>query len=303
MKKNIPIDDILIELKVIETNISEPLVITNVIQLTEENTDRSVLFWCNDKNIQKLAKTPVGVVIASTKLKDIIVPESLKYILVEHPRRAFAEIIKKFFAKSPKAPKISESATIAKDSKIGKSVFIGENVVIEENCVVGDHSVILHNTVIHAGTIIGSSVLIGCNNTIGGVGFGYERSEAGEYEVVPHIGNVVIHDKVEIGNNTCIDRAVLGSTVINRNVKIDNHVHIAHGVSIGENSLIIAHAMIGGSTIIGNNVWVSPGALVINKSEVGNNSVVGMGAVVIKPVKESTVVAGSPARLIRNVSE
>jgi len=120
---------------------------------------------------------------------------------------------------------------------------------------------------------------------------------------LPHIGNVLIYDKVEIGNNTCIDRAVLGSTIIHENVKIDNLVHIAHGVVIQENSLIIAHAMIGGSAEIGKNVWIAPGALIINKGKVEDDSVVGMGAVVIKKVDKRAIVAGNPAKFLKNIEK
>lgn len=133
------------------------------------------------------------------------------------------------------------------------------------------------------------------------MGFGYEKNEQGDYEVLPHIGNVIIKDNVEIGNNNCIDRAVLGSTILHKNVKVDNLVHIAHGVVIDENSLIIAHAMIGGSTEIGKNVWVSPGALIINKLKVEDNSLIGMGAVVVRKVDKNTVVAGNPAKYLKNI--
>jgi UDP-3-O-[3-hydroxymyristoyl] glucosamine N-acyltransferase len=153
------------------------------------------------------------------------------------------------------------------------------------------------------GTHVGDDVIIGCNNTIGGTGFGYEKNEAGNYTVMPHLGNVVIHNKVEIGNNTCIDRAVIGSTIIGENVKIDNLVHIAHGVVIGKNSLIIANAMIGGSTVIGENCWVAPSASIINKGQIGDQATVGMGAVVTKPVEKDATVAGNPARTTESLKK
>ena len=288
-------------LPVQESRISGAGQISRLVQLNPGNEDASVLFWCNDKNIAQLANTAHGTVIASAKIKEINVPESLSYIIVESPRKAFATVIKKFFDTSAVTPGISKTAVIAGGVTIGKDVFIGEHVIIEKGCSIGDHTVILHNTVINAGTVIGNSVRIGSNNTIGGVGFGYEKLESGEYELIAHIGNVEIGDFVEIGNNTCIDRAVMGSTQIKKNAKIDNLVHIAHGVVIEENALIIAHAMIGGSTTIGKNVWVAPGALVINKGAVGDDSLVGMGAVVIRPVEQKTVVAGNPAKFIKNI--
>jgi UDP-3-O-[3-hydroxymyristoyl] glucosamine N-acyltransferase len=128
------------------------------------------------------------------------------------------------------------------------------------------------------------------------VGFGYEKDEDGHYQVIPHIGGVLIEENVEIGNNTCIDRAVLGNTILKKNCKIDNLVHIAHGVIVGENSLVIAHAMVGGSTVIGDNVWVAPNAALINKITIGDNATIGLGAVVVKNVGENDTVIGNPAK-------
>lgn len=139
---------------------------------------------------------------------------------------------------------------------------------------------------------------IGWNNTIGGDGFGYAREEDGALIKIPHAGNVVIEENVEIGSNTCIDRAVVGSTVIGAGTKIDNLVHIAHGVKIGKNCLIAAGAVIGGSCEIGDNcnIWVH--ASIKNKVKIGNGVTVGMGAVVLKDVPDGATVVGNPARIL-----
>ena len=150
-------------------------------------------------------------------------------------------------------------------------------------------------------TIIGNNVTIGCNNTIGGVGFGYEKDEFGEYKLIKHIGNVVINDGVEIGNNTCIDRGVIGSTIIGENCKIDNLVHIAHGVNIGKNSLIIANSMIAGSVTIGKNVWIAPSTSVINGAKIGDNSMTGIGTVVIRDIGNNELHIGIPSKKIKTI--
>ena len=131
------------------------------------------------------------------------------------------------------------------------------------------------------------------------MGFGYELNEQGVYERIKHTGNVVIGDYVEIGSNTCIDKAVLGSTYIEDHCKIDNLVHIAHGVRIGRNSVIIANSMIAGSTVIGENVWVAPSASVLNKLKIADNAFVGMGAVIIRDVEQGDVVAGNPGKVLK----
>lgn len=270
--------------------------ITEVKAFDLNNTQATVISWVNDKNLQKIYQAKHGVIICSNAAEKERLPKSCTFLIVESPRRAFGELLQKFFVKKRPASFISNTAVISENAKIGKNVYIGHNTVIEENVEIGDDVVILHNNSILSETKISNNVYIGSNNTIGGVGFGYEKNEDGSYQVIPHIGNVVIEDNVEIGNNTCIDRAVLGSTFLRKNCKIDNLVHVAHGVEIGENSLIIAHAIIGGSTTIGKNVWVAPNASIINKVAVGDNVTIGIGAVVVKSVTDNLVVVGNPAK-------
>ena len=297
----VTIENIFAKLNVLEFIGASDTIINDVIQLNAENKRTDVIYWCSDKNIDDLDKCFYGTVICSDKIKNTnYIKQSCNYIIVDNPRQAFAGVLLNHF--SPKMPLavISKNAIIHESVQIGKNVFIGDFTIIEEGCVIGDNCYIGYNNTIYSKTVIGCNVKIGSNNTIGGIGFGYEKNKEGDYEILIHIGNVVINNKVEIGNNTCIDRAVLGSTLIHENVKIDNLVHIAHGVIIGRNSLIIANAMIGGSTVIGENVWVAPSVSIINKGNIGNDALVGMGAVVIKPVKENNIVVGNPAKFIKN---
>lgn len=259
-----------------------------------------VISWCSDQNLEQLREIKTSAVIIVGKNTPQSILETKNCILVKNPRRTFQEILVKFFFQK-RTPQISPNAVIASDSKIGKKAFIGSNVVIEENCEIGDNVIILHNTVILNGTIIGNNVTIGANNTIGGTGFGYEKNSEGDFELIPHLGNVVIGDNVDIGNNTCIDRAVMGSTVLEENVKIDNLVHIAHGVKIKRNAVVIANAMVAGSVEIGENSWIAPSASIMNKKNVGKNSLVGLGAVVTKAVEDNVIVAGNPAKMIRRI--
>jgi UDP-3-O-[3-hydroxymyristoyl] glucosamine N-acyltransferase len=265
-------------------------------ELREE--DSSFLTWCNDKNADGLNLLDYNSVIIVSKKQLKAYPKSKNLIFVDNPRRAFQDILKKFFLK-PELEGIHPSAIIHPTAKLGTGCYIGANVVIEENVQIGDSCKILHNSVILANTIIENNVAVGCNNTIGGVGFGYEKNDEGDYDLIPHIGNVIIKQKVEIGNNTCIDRAVLGSTILEENVKVDNHVHIAHGVKVGKNSMVIAHAMIAGSVRIGENAWIAPTASVLNKKTIGDDAVIGLGAVVIKDVQKGEIVIGNPAKALK----
>jgi UDP-3-O-[3-hydroxymyristoyl] glucosamine N-acyltransferase len=140
--------------------------------------------------------------------------------------------------------------------------------------------------------VIHESVLVKEFACIGGDGFGYAREEDGTLVKMPHTGNVIIEENVEIGAYTCIDRAVIGSTIIGAGTKIDNLVHIAHGAKIGKNCLIVAGSVIGGSAEIGDNCFIGINASIKNKVKIGNNVTVGMGAIVLKDVPDNTTVKG-----------
>jgi len=287
--------DIVGKLPVTEVIGNKQRTIKRVVQLTTPDKQHTDMCWVSDKNTEQLRLVTQGVIICSVKTDRSLFNSACTYLLTESPRLYFLKLVNQFFVEK-ESPGIHKTATIHNTVKTGDNCFIAAGVVIEKNCTIGNNVHIGANTVIMANTCIGNRVKIGANNTIGGVGFGYERNETGAYDLIPHIGNVVLEDDVEIGNNTTIDRAVMGSTLLKRNAKVDNLVHIAHGVTIGENSLIIANAMVAGSTVIGDNVWVAPSSSILNKVEVGNNVVIGMGAVVLKNVTDGQIMVGNPAK-------
>jgi UDP-3-O-[3-hydroxymyristoyl] glucosamine N-acyltransferase len=270
--------------------------INRAIQLDTENKDANALMWINEQNTLVLQNLQAGVIICPENSVQQPHPNCV-YLEVKHPRKAFQMVLDHFF-KEKQTFEIAKSAVIHPTAKIGKNTYIGEFVIIEAGCQLGDFARIDHHSVLKKGTIIHNSVTIGANCVIGGVGFGYEKDDAGNWKIIQHLGNVVLHDHVEIGNGTMIDRAVLGSTVLHENVKVDNLVHIGHGVQIGRNTLIIANAMIAGSVIIGENVWVSPSASVLNKITIGSHAQIGLGAVVIRPVETSAVIVGNPGKAL-----
>lgn len=220
------------------------------------------------------------------------------FLITEDPRHLFSKITAHFFSPAF-SPGIHPTAFIHPEAVIGNNCFIGpfcyvgksvlgDNVILHGHCFIYDNVIIGNEVQIHAGTVIGSD------------GFGYIQNKTGKPQKFPQLGGVIIEDNVEIGANTCIDRGSLDNTIIRKGVKIDNLVHIAHNVVIGENSFIIAHAMIGGSTVIGKNAWVSPSASILQQLNVGENSLIGMGAVVLKDVPANEVWAGIPAKKIKD---
>ena len=270
--------------------------ISTAIELDCHNEKDNVLMWVSAKFTQKINNIKKGTIICSNFPEEYI-HSDCTYLIFENPRLAFQKILTEFFMPRQRGG-ISATAFIGNNVTIAEDVSIGHYVIIEDNCSIGNKTIIDHHTVIKEGTKIGKNVIIGANNTIGGVGFGYEKDETGQFMFIPHIGNVVIEDNVEIGNNTCIDRAVLGSTVLMKNSKIDNLVHIAHGVKVGKNSLVIANAMVAGSVEIGENTWVAPSSSILNQKKIGNNVTIGLAAVVVKDVVDGQTVIGSPAEEI-----
>lgn len=201
--------------------------------------------------------------------------DDISYIVVNNPNIAFQKIVMHFFKRQIKHFGIDSTAFVHPSVILGNNVSIGKNVVISENCVIGNGTTILHNstilenvkiganTLIYSNVavredcIIGSNVIIHSGTVIGADGFGFQPDEKGVFHKIPQIGNVIIEDDVELGSNVSVDRAALGSTIIMKGVKIDNLVQIAHGVSIGRNSVISGQAGISGSSKIGNNCMIA----------------------------------------------
>ncbi|HOZ86497.1 MAG TPA: UDP-3-O-(3-hydroxymyristoyl)glucosamine N-acyltransferase [Bacteroidia bacterium] len=275
-------------------------VINCVIQLDPGNADKNVLCWCNAKNAAQLSTVIAGTIIIPSGIEFNTYFKDCNYIIVENPRQYFNEVLTRFFWNQEVESSVSEQAVISESVKIGTKPFIGAQVIIKENCVIGNNVRILQNTIIYANTVVEDNVIIGANNVIGNYGFGYEKDKEGHHALMPHLGNVVIKSGVEIGNNNCIDRAVLGSTIIGRHTKIHNFVQVAHGVHIGENCLVTANVTISGSTIVGNNVWLGPGVTIANKIKIGNFSYLSMGAVIFSDVPEGATMVGNPGRMIKS---
>lgn len=255
----------------------------------------SVAFYSGDpdKLATILQDCKAGALLCS--FSDFKSPSQTALIFVSNPRLSYIRVLKRFFEET-KPGGIHPTAVISESAKIGRNVYIGQYAVIDADCVVGANSRIESHVRLYRNTRLGANVIVDSNSSIGGDGFGYERSNDGTYIRFPHFGGVLIEDGVEIGTNTSIDRGTLGDTIIGAGSMIDNQVHIAHNVQIGKNCIVIAHAMIGGSTKIGDNVWISPSAVIRNNLSIGSRSMIGMASVVVKDVEPDQTVMGAPAR-------
>jgi UDP-3-O-[3-hydroxymyristoyl] glucosamine N-acyltransferase len=255
--------------------------------------------------------------IEETKASAIIVPagfssSSKNMIRTGNPRAAFARVLNFFYPPSVPARGISKSANIGegfmcgRDASIAANAVIGDNVVIGDrvavypcsyigdDVVIGDDVIIYPNVSIMEKCVIGNRVIIHAGSVIGSDGFGFSQ-EAGKHVKIPHRGIVRIDDDVEIGAGNTVDRGTFGKTWICRGVKTDNHVHIAHNVTIGEDTLLIAHCVIGGSASIGKNTIISGQAAVADHVTVGNNVIVVGKAGVARTVRDGEIMSGIPA--------
>ena len=183
-------------------------------------------------------------------------------------------------------------------SYIGKNVVLGSNVKIYPNSFVGDNVIIGDNVTLFAGvkvyseTIIGNNCTIHSGSVIGSDGFGFAPNADGTYTKIPQIGNVIIEDDVEIGANTTVDRATMGSTFIRKGVKLDNQIQVGHNVEIGENTVIAAQTGIAGSTKIGTNGMIGGQVGFAGHITVGNNVRIKAKSGVSKNVKDGEILQG-----------
>lgn len=238
----------------------------------------------------------------------------ISYIEVDAPEKAFASVIINFFSPEFKLDGIDKTAFIDPSSSLGNNAALGKNVVIGANCVIGDNVKVFHNTVlldnvevgdnsilfqnisVRENCKIGKRVIIHPGAVIGADGFGYQKDGKGVYHKVPQIGNVVIEDDVEIGANSTIDRAAIGSTIIKKGSKIDNLVQIAHNVSVGSNTVMSAQSGVSGSVKIGNNSILAGQVGIAGHLEIGDNVILVAQSGVSKSLTKPGMYFGTPAK-------
>lgn len=251
--------------------------------------------------IESIRKSDINkmTVLTTRKIADTIMSElefPINYIYSKNPRLDYAKIVNSLEEYIDTPPiGIHNSALIDDGVVIGNNPSVGPGVFIGPNTKIGDNIIIHPNVTIYGETTIGNNVEIHSGTVMGKPGFGYEWDEDSDQWVkFPQIGSIEIGDNVEIGSCTCIDKGALEPTIIGNGSKIDNLVHVAHGVKIGKNVLIIALAELSGSVKIGDKTWVAPNVCMREGIKIGSNSTLGLGAVVIKDVPDNSVIVGNP---------
>ncbi len=278
----------------------------------EEGEEGGLSFLANNKYVNYLYETRATAVIISKTFQPEH-PVSATLIRVDDPYLAFANLLKQYnemqLNKKGVDPLafVHPTATLGKDCYVGPFAYIGENVTIGDNAkiypqtYVGDNSRVGDNTTLFAGVRIYQNILIGRNCilhsgvVVGADGFGFAPTGDGGYQKIDQIGTVIIEDDVEVGANTTIDRATLGSTVIHRGVKLDNLCQIAHNVVVSENPVMDSQSGIAGSGKVGSNCVIAGQVGIVGHIEIGNNVTIAAQSGVTRNFPDGVTILGSPA--------
>lgn len=278
----------------------------------EEGRPGAISFLANPKYEHHIYDTDSTIVIVG---KDFNPSSPIKATLIKvaDPYAAFAGLLRLYDENRPRPKGISPRASIAEDAVVGENCYVGDFAVIESGARIGDgcyiypqsyighHARIGDKTTVYAGVkiyeqcVVGSGVTIHAGAVIGADGFGFAPDADGVYAKIPQLGNVVIEDNVDIGANTCIDRATMGSTLIKSGVKLDNLIQVGHNAVIGSNTVAAAQVGIAGSSKIGDNAMFGGQVGIAGHLTIGNNVKAGSQSGISHDIPDDSAVLGSPA--------
>lgn len=279
----------------------------------EEAQAGQLAFLANPKYEEYLYTTQASVVIVNESLE---LKQSVQATLIRVPDAysAFAALLSQYEAMQRQMLSgredpsfVHDTATMGNDvyigafAYIGKNVRIGNNVKIYPQVFIGDDVTIGDNTVLNPGVkvyhrcVLGKNVIVHAGTVIGSDGFGFAPQADGTFKKVPQMGNVVLEDDVEVGSNSTIDRATIGSTMVHAGAKIDNLVQIAHNVEIGSHTVIAAQTGISGSTKVGKGVMIGGQAGIVGHIKIGDGAKINAQSGVSKSLDNGKAVTGSPA--------
>ena len=279
----------------------------------EEGTTGTLSFLSNPKYEEYIYTTGASICIVNKSFEPAkALPETLTLVKVEDAYACFAKLLDVYNQMRQKQPKIEQPSFIADSAQVGEGLYlgafayisegavIGKNVKIYPNAFIGDGVTIGDDCVIHAGVKIyadcrvGNRCVLHAGVVLGSDGFGFAPDEKGVFSKVPQIGNVVLEDDVEIGANSTIDCATMGSTIIRTGVKIDNLVHLAHNVEIGAHSAMAAQVGVAGSAKIGKHVMVGGQAGISGHLHIADGTKIVAQSGIPSTVKKAETLMGSP---------
>ncbi|TAJ07851.1 MAG: UDP-3-O-(3-hydroxymyristoyl)glucosamine N-acyltransferase [Nitrospirae bacterium] len=260
-----------------------------------------------DKHLKAALTSQAAAFVVVRPLPELARPQ----IVVPSPKYAFARILQRFFV-APYQPRgIAEQVCRGRDvqigpdasiwpfvtlghrAKIGSRVTLYPGVFVGDDSVVGDDSILYPNVTLREGCCIGKRVIVHSGTVIGSDGFGYVLHE-GRHHKIPQLGGVTIEDDVELGANVTVDRATFGQTLVKRGAKVDNLVQIAHNVTIGEDTILVAQVGIAGSTVLGHHVIVGGQAGLADHIEIGDQVLIAARSGVNRSLTSNQIVSGAP---------
>ncbi len=294
---------------------NETVTVKNLSKI-EEGQPNTLSFLSNPKYNNYIYTTDASIVIVNASLKlDKPVKPTCTLIRVANAYESFAKILEMYNQMKGTKVGIEQPSFISANVKMGESCYVGAfaylgqnvkighnvkiypNVFIGDNCEIGDNTFLFAGVKIYHECKIGKNCTIHSNTVIGSDGFGFAPNSQGEtFAKVPQIGNVVIEDNVEIGSNSSIDRATLGSTILRKGVKLDNLVQIAHNVEVGENTVIAGLSGVAGSTKVGKNCMIAAQVGIVGHIRIADGvKIAGQAGVASSIEKEGEIVQGSPS--------
>jgi UDP-3-O-[3-hydroxymyristoyl] glucosamine N-acyltransferase len=285
----------------------------NNVSKIDQGVPGTLSFLSNPAYTKYIYTTEASAVLVSREFR----PEealTCTLIRVDDPYTALAQLLKLYQDLNPEKNGIEQPSFVGSSACIGENIYLGafsyisEHVVIGknvkiypqvfigENVVVGDNTILFAGVKIYADCKIGSDCIIHSGAVIGADGFGFAPNADGPFSKIIQIGNVILEDFVEVGANSAIDRATMGSTILRRGVKLDNLIQIAHNVEIGENSVIAGQTGVAGSGKVGKNCMIGAQVGIVGHISVGNNVKIGGQAGVMTNVADNSTVMGSPVQ-------
>jgi UDP-3-O-[3-hydroxymyristoyl] glucosamine N-acyltransferase len=265
------------------------------------NANEDDIAFCSEvgtKAHDLISKSQAGVIICYGSLKSSINSEGIsntsrQLVFVDEPRYVFVRLLHKVLSKLGNDFLNDLEPIIGNNCRIGHNVVIGNNCIIEDNCVIHDGTILRNclvgeNSTIHPGVVVGAD------------GFAYERASDAQLLKFPHFAGVILEESVEICANCSITRGSLTNTIIGRGTKLDALVHVAHNVKIGKSCQLAAGTIIGGSASIGDHCWLGLNCTINDHVKIGNHVLVASGAVVAKDIADKEIVAGVPAKSIKD---
>ncbi|MDR1517056.1 MAG: UDP-3-O-(3-hydroxymyristoyl)glucosamine N-acyltransferase [Dysgonamonadaceae bacterium] len=296
--------------------IGDPNVEVSDFAKIEEGKPATITFLANPKYTHFIYETKSDIVLVNN---DFEPEQAIRATLIKVPNAytALASLLEMATNAAPKKSGVEEMSFIAPSATTGQDIYVGAFAYIGEKAEIGDGSKVYpqayvgdnvkigKNTTIYSGVkiyqgcVVGDNCILHSGAVIGADGFGFSN-EDGVYHKIPQMGNVIIEDDVEIGANTTIDRAVMGSTIIRRGVKLDNLIQIAHNCEVGKHTAMAAQVGVAGSSKIGENCVLGGQAGIGGHISIGNNVRVGAQAGIISNTKDGAEIIGTPAFPVKN---